>query len=88
MPPEGEDIAEHLRKKYGSTPERDQTQSAKTFVRAVPSSVSNFAMDKRQRTYNTFDAHRLLHWADEEGKGQTLKHALFDAYFTRRRKRE
>jgi predicted DsbA family dithiol-disulfide isomerase len=39
-------------------------------------------MDKRNRTYNTFDAHRLLHWTDREGKGRAMKHALFDAYFT------
>jgi predicted DsbA family dithiol-disulfide isomerase len=39
-------------------------------------------MDKRHRIYNTFDAHRLLHWAELEGKQHALKQALFDAYFT------
>jgi predicted DsbA family dithiol-disulfide isomerase len=39
-------------------------------------------MDKRDRIYNTFDAHRLLHWAETEGRQQALKHALFRAYFT------
>jgi predicted DsbA family dithiol-disulfide isomerase len=42
----------------------------------------NFAMDKRSRIYNTFDAHRLLHWAELEGKQKELKLALLDAYFT------
>ena len=40
------------------------------------------AMSDTSRIYNTFDAHRLLHWAEEEGKQAALKHALFDAYFT------
>src|SRR5690606_950077 len=41
-----------------------------------------FDMDKRQRTWNTFDAHRLLHWAALEGRQRELKHALLRAYFT------
>jgi predicted DsbA family dithiol-disulfide isomerase len=82
MAPDGEDIAEHLRKKYGSTP--DQIKRNGENIRARGAALGfEFAMDKRDRTYNTFDAHRLLHWADAEGKGAALKHALFDAYFTR-----
>jgi predicted DsbA family dithiol-disulfide isomerase len=41
-----------------------------------------FSMDKRGRIYNTFDAHRLLHWAEIEGRQLALKEALFKAYFT------
>ena len=41
-----------------------------------------FALDKRSRIYNTFDAHRLLHWAEQDGRQLALKHALFTAYFT------
>ena len=41
-----------------------------------------FGEGKRRRTYNTFDAHRLLHWAGLEGKQRELKHALLRAYFT------
>ena len=37
---------------------------------------------ERSRIYNTFDAHRLLHWAEEKGLQPQLKHALFKAYFT------
>lgn len=39
-------------------------------------------MDKRSRIYNTFDAHRLLHWSEEKGVQPALKKALFKAYFT------
>ena len=42
----------------------------------------DFGEGKRQRIYNTFDAHRLLHWAGIEGRQRELKHALLRAYFT------
>jgi predicted DsbA family dithiol-disulfide isomerase len=41
-----------------------------------------FELGKRSRVYNTFDAHRLLHWAEAEGRQLELKRALFAAYFT------
>jgi len=41
-----------------------------------------FNLEKRGRIYNTFDAHRLLHWAEQEGRQLELKRALFEAYFT------
>ena len=83
MPAEGQDIAEHLAEKYGSTPE--QSQRNREMIRARGQEVGfTFSMDKRSRIYNTFDAHRLLHWAEEEGAGRqlALKEALFKAYFT------
>jgi predicted DsbA family dithiol-disulfide isomerase len=83
MVPEGQDINEHLAEKYGSTPE--QAQRNREAIRARGEEVGFvFQMDKRGRIYNTFDAHRLLHWADTQGEGRqaALKHALFDAYFT------
>src|SRR5471030_1138940 len=71
-------------RKIRLTPEQ-QAQSRAT-IRARGAEVGfDFAMDKRARIYNTFDAHRLLHWAGLEGDGaqRRLKHALFDAYFTK-----
>src|SRR3546814_13900993 len=43
-----------------------------------------FDMDRRRHVWNTFDAHRLLHWAGLEalGKQRALKHAMLRAYFT------
>ena len=40
-----------------------------------------FRMDRLKRIYNTFDTHRILHWAGLEGRQQDVKHALFEAYF-------
>ncbi|QYG06022.1 DsbA family oxidoreductase [Janthinobacterium sp. PAMC25594] len=81
MPVEGEDIGEHIARKYGSTPE--QMAQSREAIRARGEQLGfTFAMDKRGRIYNTFDAHRLLHWAGIEGRQKALKMALFDAYFT------
>jgi predicted DsbA family dithiol-disulfide isomerase len=83
MVAEGEDITEHLKKKYGSTPE--QAAAARENIRARGEALGfTFNMDKRARIYNTFNAHRLLHWAESEGEGKqmALKRALLTAYFT------
>ena len=83
MVAEGEDITEHLHKKYGSTAE--QAASARENIRVRGEALGfTFNMDKRGRIYNTFNAHRLLHWAEVEGAGKqvALKKALLTAYFT------
>jgi predicted DsbA family dithiol-disulfide isomerase len=81
MAPEGEDIVEHIAKKYGSTPE--QMAASREGIRARGAELGfTFNMEKRGRIYNTFDAHRLLHWAELEGRQIDLKRALFEAYFT------
>ncbi len=81
MVAEGEDITEHLHKKYGSTPE--QAAAARENIRERGEALGfTFHMDKRARIYNTFNAHRLLHWALGEGKQLELKKALLTAYFT------
>ena len=81
MPPEGQDIGEHLAQKYGATPE--QSERTREAIRARGEALGfTFRMDRRSRIYNTFDAHRLLHWAGLEGRQTALKHALFRAYFT------
>lgn len=92
MPPGGQDITEHLTQKYGSSPQ--QQERIRETIRQRGEEVGfTFRLQGRSRIYNTFDAHRLLHWAAEEGRpegddgspGQQrlLKKALFEAYFTR-----
>jgi predicted DsbA family dithiol-disulfide isomerase len=78
---EGQDITEHLTQKYGSTAEEQQRN--REGIRARGAALGfTFDMGKRARVYNTFDAHRLLHWAELEGRQRELKRALFAAYFT------
>ena len=81
MPPGGQDITEHLTQKYGSTPEQ-QAQIRATIAARGAEVGFTFNPAGRGRIWNTFDAHRLLHWAAEEGApGQqlALKKALFAA---------
>ncbi|HEY0179588.1 MAG TPA: DsbA family oxidoreductase [Dokdonella sp.] len=80
LPREGEDIDEHLRRKYGSTPA--QLAQNREAIRARGAELG-VAFGARERIYNTFDAHRLLHWAALEGaeRERALKHALLRAYF-------
>lgn len=83
MPAEGEDITEHLQKKYGLSEARLTENQARIHARGAELGFT-FGKGARTRTYNTFDAHRLLHWAGLQGerKQLALKHALLGAYFT------
>jgi predicted DsbA family dithiol-disulfide isomerase len=81
MPPEGQNIVEHIAQKYGSTPE--QSDTTREMIRARAAAVGfTIATSDQSRIYNTFDAHRLLHWAEQGKRQAALKHALFEAYFT------
>jgi predicted DsbA family dithiol-disulfide isomerase len=81
MGPNGQDIVEHIAQKYGSGP-ADIERSRKAIQARGVELGFTFDLEKRGRIYNTFDAHRLLHWAEGEGKQEALKNALFSAYFT------
>jgi len=83
MGSEGQDLMEHITQKYGST--ADQVARNREAIAARGEQLGfHFDMSKRSRIYNTFNAHRLLHWAEIEGGGKqaALKEALFKAYFT------
>ncbi len=81
MPAGGENIVEHIGRKYGSTPEQSAQNRAMIKARAAEVGF-DFEMTDASRIYNTFDAHRLLHWAGIAGGQATLKKALLEAYFT------
>jgi len=77
MPAGGQDIGEHLAQKYGSTPEQ-QAQIRDTIRERGAEVGFSFNRSGRGRIYNTFNAHRLLHWAgqEESAKQLALKKAL------------
>ena len=77
MAPEGEDAAEHLKAKYGMN---DAQLAHNRGVLHERGAAVGFVFGERPRVWNTFDAHRLLHWAGLEGKQRELKHALLQAY--------
>lgn len=76
----GQDIGEHLTQKYGSTPEQQAGMRAQLRERGQAVGFE-FNAEGRGRIYNTFNAHRLLYWAGEQGAGQqlALKNALMSA---------
>ncbi len=81
MPPEGQGMAEHIEQKFGR--KLDDAGGMRDMIRVRAAEVGvTMAMREDSRIYNSFDAHRLLHWAGLEGKSVALKHALFTAYFT------
>jgi predicted DsbA family dithiol-disulfide isomerase len=83
MPPGGQDVTEHLTQKYGSTAE--QQAASREAIRLRGEAVGfTFRREGRARVYNTFNAHRLLHWAGLEGAQyqHALKKAFLKAYFT------
>jgi predicted DsbA family dithiol-disulfide isomerase len=83
MAPEGENVIEHIGRKYGSTPAQSAANRAMITERAADVGFDmRFSDDSR--IWNTFDAHRLLHWAGEvdPGKQGALKKALFATHFT------
>lgn len=81
MAPEGEDVGEHLARKYGSTAEQ-QAQIRDTTRQRGAAVGFDFKPEGRGRVVNTFNAHRLLHWAGlQSAQAQlALKQALMQAY--------
>jgi predicted DsbA family dithiol-disulfide isomerase len=81
MGPEGQDVSEHLTQKYGSSPEQ-QAQSRAGIAERGAAVGFQFRKEGRGRVWNTFDAHRLLLWAGEQGARQQrdLKMGLLVAY--------
>ena len=87
MGPEGQDVVEHIAEKYGATPEQQAQNRANIAARGAAVGFQ-FRLEGRGRVWNTFDAHRLLYWAGEQGARQQrdLKMALLQAYHGEARK--
>ena len=83
MPAQGQDTLEHLTQKYRISAE--QARANGEAIRARGAAVGfTYDPQRRSRVWNTFDAHRLLHWAEIEGTAQqlALKQALLKAYLS------
>jgi predicted DsbA family dithiol-disulfide isomerase len=81
MAAEGADAAAYLKAKYGMSDA--QLAHNRDVIRERGAAVG-FEFGERLQVWNTFDAHRLLHWAGLEGQPpgaqRALKHALLRAY--------
>ena len=84
MAPEGEDLGEHIAAKYGSTP--DDSAKARARLTELGAALGfHFGFSDNSRMVNTFKAHQLLDWAEDQQRAHLLKLALFGAYFERQR---
>jgi predicted DsbA family dithiol-disulfide isomerase len=79
MPKEGTDRATYLEAKFGG-PERAKEVYGRVEAAAQAEGL-DVKFDKISRQPNTFDAHRLVAWAQTEGKDEAMVDGLFDAYF-------
>ena len=82
LPPQGQKLLDYVAQKYGSTPQQFRERRAAIRDRAANLGFTIALSPDDGRIYNTFDAHRLLHWAGLEGRQYELKLALFEAYFS------
>ena len=81
MPAGGQNSLDRLSQKYGMTPE--QVRASRATIRERAAGIGFVMnMSDTSRTYNTFDAHRLLAWAKEEGRQLALKRRLLALNFT------
>jgi predicted DsbA family dithiol-disulfide isomerase len=84
MPMGGQDVIEHLVEKYGVGPKQVRENQEQIRKRAAEVGFA-FHPEGRKRVYNTFDCHRLLHWAGLEfgsAAQHRLKRELLVTYFT------
>lgn len=74
------DVAAHLAEKYGMS--KDQAIASQQHLATTAKQDGLDFHFELARRGNTFDAHRLLHYAYEVGVQDALKERLFRAYFS------
>ncbi|WP_299796752.1 DsbA family oxidoreductase [uncultured Maribacter sp.] len=84
MPPEGQNITEHITEKYGSTIEQ-QIESRQNMTDVGEELGFKFDYFDEMRMSNTFEAHVLLEYAKDFGKQTELKMRLITSFFTERK---
>ena len=83
MPKEGMDRRVYLDAKFGGTEARRVIEDR--VAKAGEADGIEFAFDRIARTPNTFDAHRLIWFAEQQGCQDEVVEALFYSYFTKGR---
>jgi len=84
MPPEGENLGEHMVAKYELTAAQIADSNAQITALAAEAGYT-FNLTRDSRIWNTFDAHRLMYWAEAHGDPLMLQNLLFKANFTDQR---
>ncbi|MEO0668076.1 MAG: DsbA family oxidoreductase [Pseudomonadota bacterium] len=83
MPAEGMDRRAYLEAKFGG--KEGAVRAYAPVVENAEKAGLKIDFEGMQRTPNTLDAHRLIHWAGIEGKQTAAVSALFKAYFVEAR---
>ena len=81
MPADGENLRQHVARKYGSTAE--ESKNARIRIAGIGAEHGfEFNYFDEMKMVNTFDAHILLDYAKGFGKQTELKLRLFTAFFS------
>ncbi len=83
MPPEGMDRRAYLEGKFGG--KEGAIRAYAPVVEHAEKAGLKIDFEGMQRTPNTLNAHRLIHWAGIEGRQTAAVSALFTAYFVETR---
>jgi predicted DsbA family dithiol-disulfide isomerase len=81
VPREGMARTDYLSRKFGSD-ERFRPAHERLSKLGKEEGVE-FHFEKIQRQPNTLDVHRVIHWAEEAGKGPAVVENIFNTFFTK-----
>lgn len=84
IPAGGTDYKAYMKSRFGSDQSRDRAnQMRDALIQYGDEEGIPFDFDRITRRPNSFDAHRLVYWAQGQSRGMQAKEALFDAYFSK-----
>lgn len=83
IPAEGVDYKAHMKEKFGSDAGKDRANAMRqALIDYGEAEGIPYRFDQITRRPNSFNAHRLVRWAQGQQKGAEAKEALFKAYFS------
>lgn len=84
IPAGGTDYKAYMKSRFGSDQSRDRAnQMRDALIQYGEEEGIPFDFDRITRRPNSFDAHRLVYWAQGQSLGMQAKEALFEAYFAK-----
>ncbi len=84
IPPGGTDYKAYMKARFGSDQNRDRANSMRdALIQYGQEEGIPFDFEKISWRPNSFNAHRLVHWAQGQSRGMDAKEALFEAYFSK-----
>lgn len=84
IPPGGRDYKAYMKARFGSDQGKEKSNQMRDLLIEYGKDLDiPFAFDRITRRPNSFNAHRLVRWAQGQNLGLDAKEALFDAYFAK-----